>query len=274
MDPSTFNKFCRVIHERSGIALSPGKEALVSARVAKRMRALKIEDYKTYLRHVLEDRTGQEIVHLIDAISTNVTSFFRESPHFDFLSQVVREWLSQKCTRLRFWCAASSSGEEPYSLAMTLSETLGDCKTSGLGPDVQILATDISARVLEKARAGNYSAERVETVPIALRDRYFDRKVEDGEVRYIIRPAVVRMVKFAWLNLAEPPFPMHGPFDAVLCRNVMIYFDKGVRTRLLAEIGRLLKPGGFLFVGQSESLTGRLSTNLKIVRPSIYVKAG
>jgi chemotaxis protein methyltransferase CheR len=267
MAPETFDRFRRLVYEKSGIALGPGKEALVSARVGKRVRALRLPNPHAYLRYVMADETGEELIHLIDAISTNVTSFFREPAHFEFLEHAVAEWLAHGPRPLRFWSAASSTGEESYSLAMSVLEAVGRPDA-----DVRILATDISTRVLEKCRAGSYSQERVQSVPPALRERYLERCREHGENRYVVKPAIRKMITFVRLNLAEAPFPMRGPFDAVFCRNVMIYFDNQVRTRLLAEIHRLLKPGGYLFVGHAESLAGMMSL-LNTVKPSIYMKA-
>lgn len=266
MDARTFNKFREIIYEKSGITLGPGKEALVSARVGKRMRTLKMNDHKEYLNRVIQDSTGEEIVQLLDVISTNVTSFFREDAHFHFITEQLHKWLANGQRRFRFWSAASSTGEEPYSLAITLSEAF-----SGYTVDVKILATDISTRVLQKCREGCYGADKVKPVQKGLRERYFTRaQGEDGPL-YTVKPILREMVVFQRLNLSTPPFPMKGPFDMVLCRNVMIYFDDTVRKNLLAEIHRLLKPGGNLIVGHAESLTGMLS-KFHSVRPSVYVK--
>jgi chemotaxis protein methyltransferase CheR len=266
MDATTFKKFRELVYEMSGITLGAGKESLVSARIGKRMRALEMTDQREYLRYVMEDATGEEIVHLIDAISTNVTSFFREPEHFDLVKQQISKWLAAGQTRFRFWSAASSTGEEPYSLAITVQEAL-----AGARADVKVLATDISTRVLLKCEAGRYSRDKLENVPTHLRDRYFELQREGGGTHCVVKPALRQMIVFQRLNLSQPPFPMHGPFDMVFCRNVMIYFDNTVRGHLLAEIGRLLKPGGYLMVGHAESLTGMLSA-FKTVQPSVYRK--
>jgi chemotaxis protein methyltransferase CheR len=267
MDPSTFNQFRQIICDKSGISLSPGKEALLAARVGKRMRALNIPNYNTYLRFVLNDHSGEELVHLIDVISTNVTGFFREPTHFSFVGRLAAQWLARGRRRFRFWSAASSTGEEPYSLAMTLLETIGQQDV-----DLRILATDISTRVLQTCEAGLYSQEKIQSVPLPLRDRYFERERQDRETGYRAKPGLKQVITFRRLNLSVTPFPMQGPFDAIFCRNVMIYFDNRIRATLLDEIHRLLNPGGYLFVGHAESLTG-LTSALKTVRPSIYVKS-
>lgn len=266
MEKTTFNKFRQLIYEKSGITLSQGKEALVTARVAKRMRKLSMEDYRAYLQYVMDDASGKELVHLIDAISTNVTSFYREAEHFEFLSNALTEWYAKGQRKFRIWSAASSTGEEPYTIGITVLEALGTANV-----DSKILATDISTRVLERCMQGRYDEEKVEPVPKNLRNKYFDKvKGEDG-ICYVVRPNLKELFLFRRLNLSEPPFPMQGPLDVVFCRNVMIYFDNYVRANLLGEIQRLLRPGGYLMVGHAESLTGMMSA-LKTVRPSIYVK--
>ncbi len=266
ISPKTFQKFRDLVYERSGISLGPGKESLVAARVGKRMRALGLTVYEDYLAHVQRDQTGEEIVLLLDAISTNVTSFYREGAHFEMLSGLMEKWIGQGQRRFRFWSAACSTGEEPYTMAITLREALG-----GRPADVRILATDISTRALGRAIEGVYEAEKVAPIPLQVRNRYFDMVREGADKRYAARAELKEMVAFRRLNLSSPPFPMQGPMDAVFCRNVMIYFDATVRRNLLAEIHRLLKPGGYLMVGHAESLTG-VANGFRTVKPSVYVK--
>lgn len=268
METRTFKKFHDIVYEHSGIALGSGKEALVSARVGKRLRALNLPDFDSYLRYLEQDAGGDEIVQLLDAISTNVTHFFRESVHFEFVLEAVRAWAAAGQSRFRFWSAACSTGEEPYSLAMTVREAL-----AGRVADAKILATDISTRVLGIAGAGAFEKEKLKSVPPALREKYFEPDEADPLNRRVVRDELKRMLVFRRLNLSAPPFPLRGPLDIIFCRNVMIYFDNSVRARLLAEARRLLKPGGYLVVGHSESLAGVLS-ELKTVKPSIYVKCG
>lgn len=264
LDERTFAQFRTFVYEKSGIALGPQKRALVSARIGKRMRALKMTSYAQYLDYVRKEGEGAELVEMIDAISTNTTSFFRESGHFDVLSGLLTQWRQSGQRRFRIWCAAASSGEEPYTLAMVLHEVLDPRQH-----DFKLLCTDISTRVLKVCMQAVYSGEKVKTVPAALRERYFER-AGTGDAWRVKKPLRDCAV-FRRLNLAEPPYPMKGPLDAVFCRNVMIYFDNRVRGRLVDEAYRLLKPGGYLFVGHAESLTG-LTTRFRSAQPSVYVK--
>ncbi|HDR04732.1 MAG TPA: protein-glutamate O-methyltransferase CheR [Candidatus Marinimicrobia bacterium] len=263
-----FDEIRKIVYEVSGINLIEGKEALVSARISKRMRALSIPDFRSYLKYLKSDESGLEMISLIDVISTNVTSFFREQQHFVFLKEIVQSWLNDGQRSFRLWSAASSTGEEPYTIAITMLETL-----TGVKADVKILATDISTNVLARCEKGTYSEEKVKPVPHMIRDRYFELERLDNEKFFTVKPMIKKMLTFRRLNLSQVPYPMKGPFDVVFCRNVMIYFDNTIRKQLLDEIYRLLRPDGILIVGHSESLTG-LNTSFKALKPSIYVKIG
>lgn len=267
MDPALFRSFRALAYEQAGIDLRDGKEALVLARVGKRLRALGLSSAAEYLSFLERDQSGDELVQFLDAISTNFTSFYREPEHFEHLRAHLEERLAAGADRLRIWCAASSSGEEPYTLAITLAETV-----AGRAVDWKLLATDISTQVLARARAGRYAKAQLAKVPPLFRDRYFarlGRAPGADEDEYEVRPELRERVSFARLNLVKPPFPMHGPLDAVFCRNVMIYFDRAGRQALVTEIERLLRPGGLLIVGHSETLNG-IATSLRHVRPSEY----
>ncbi len=268
MDRQTFDRFRQLVYAKSGIALGPGKEALVSTRIKRRLRALGIDSYETYLRRVTHDQTGEEIAQLVDAISTNVTSFFRERAHFEFLAKATTRWLGAGQRRFRVWSAACSTGEEPYSIAITMLEA---AKVAKVDIDMKILATDISTRVLETCRQGTYQRERLDGVSPILRTCYFTPDRPQNPARYTVKDALSGMIVFRRLNLSAPPFPMHGPLDVIFCRNVMIYFDQEVRARLLQELRRLLRPGGYLMVGHAESLSGMIG-DFKAVRPSTYIK--
>jgi chemotaxis protein methyltransferase CheR len=262
LDRYTFDRIRTLVSGRSGIVLRDDKATLVATRLHRRLRALGLSTPREYLAYLESDTSGAELTQLLDAMSTNVTYFFREPEHFELLGQLHRRWLAEGQRRFRYWSAAASSGEEPYTLAMSL--------LAGGGPaaDVRILATDISTAVLERAMIGAYSATAVEEIPPQLLERYFSPDPAGG---YVVGDALRRLVLFRHLNLTHLPFRLQGPLDVVLCRNVMIYFDQELRSRLVREFARLLKPGGCLVISHSESLAG-IDSGLEMVRPSLYLK--
>jgi len=260
LDPVVFDAVRALVHQRAGIAIADSKVALVSARLSQRLRALGLTDARAYLKLLSGPGSEDELVLLLDAISTNTTSFFREESALLAVVDLFRQRLAAGQTRFRIWCAASSTGEEPYSLAM-----LFDDAAKGRAVDLAMLATDISTRVLERCRAGIYPAECRTRIPAALH-RYLQ---PHGADTIQIDPRLRALITFNRLNLNQQPFPMKGPFDAILCRNVMIYFDQGVRSRLVTALARLLTPGGLLAIGAAESLSG-LPHSLTTVRPAVY----
>jgi len=271
MDTQLFQRFCDIAYSKAGIKLRDGKEALVAARVAKRLRALNLSNPRDYLQLLEADTTGNELVSFLDAIATNFTMFYREPEHFKWLAEFVEHRLSvQGRQRVRLWCAASSSGEEPYTLAITLAETIGERNV-----DWRILATDISTKILALAKEGVYEESALKDVPRALLNKYFtslDSKKSTTR-RWQVNEALRQKIVFRRLNLAKPPYPMQGPLDAVFCRNVMIYFDDPVRQGLVSEVDRLLAKDGLVCIGHSESLSG-LRTRLAIIEPSVYQPTG
>ena len=264
MSPKVFQSFRDYIYQQCGISLGKQKVALVSARISKRMRHLNISSPRDYLQYVQNQGPEGELIHLLDSISTNVTHFFREGHHFEFISSRVREWRQNPARRLRFWSAGCSSGEEPYSLAMTLLHIL-DNRTG----DLRILATDISTRILEQCISGRYDEQKAEQIPFHIRDRYMKKSRSDRT--FIVGEQARNLITFRRLNLSSTPYPMSGPMDVIMCRNVMIYFDENIRERLVREFERLLHPGGFLIIGHSENLTGHMG-NFVSCGPSIYQK--
>lgn len=264
-DKEIFDRIRELVYKRSGIKLDTSKESLIRARVGKRMRALGLSNHAEYLKQVIESNDENEIVHLLDAISTNVTSFFRDSDHFNLLRILLKEWIASGQRRFRIWSSACSSGEEPYSIAMTVLDSIGG------NFDTKILATDISTRVLDKAQMGIYEAEKTYQIPEDFIEKYFDKINNLNSVSYKVKPVLRNMIVFKRLNLSETPFPMQGPMDVIFCRNVMIYFDQNTRRRLINEIFRLLKPNGYLFVGHAESLIG-LTNGFRTIKPSVYLK--
>lgn len=265
LDRNTFEKIRDIVYARSGIVLKDDKATLVAGRLGRRLRELGIANPRDYLDYLESDRSGSELTHLLDAMSTNVTFFFREPDHFEFISQLHTRWAKAGQRRFRYWCAASSSGEEPYTLAMTL-HALG-----GGGQDLRILATDISTAILERAISGAYEEKAVGDIPPQLLARYFQREQAGNETRYVVGDDLRRLLTFRHLNLTHLPFKLRGPLDLIMCRNVMIYFDQELRSRLVGEFARLLKPGGCLIISHSESLVG-IESELKMVRPSLYIK--
>jgi chemotaxis protein methyltransferase CheR len=267
MERQLFERFTALAYDKAGISIKPGKEALVQARVAKRLRALSLPGPEAYLGYLEQDQSGEELLRFLDVISTHFTSFFREPDHFELLATELEKLLARGQKRIRIWSAASSTGEEPYTLAMTALGVAGVDQA-----DVKILATDIAADTLKQAAAGRYGASRVGPVPKALLGRFFDRRADaadpDGEI-YVVKPELRSLVTFGRLNLAQPPFPMKGPMDVVFCRNVLIYFDTPTRQRLLTAIEGLLAPGGLLCIGHTETLNG-IRSRLKMVRPSVF----
>ena len=261
IDDAGFERIRDMMYGNVGIVLKANKRALVEARVNKRLRALDLATYDEYLDHLAAD--GGELVLLIDAISTNVTHFFREDDHFNFTRTTVEAWLGEGRTKLRFWSAACSTGEEPYSLAMTLGSVPGI-----EAADIKILATDISTRVLRSAAAGVYPADAVARIPSARRRGAFE-DLGDGTARVAER--LKRNLMFRRLNLNRTPYPIKGVFDLIFCRNVMIYFDNDLRRRIVAEADRLLHPGGYLIIGHAETLIG-MESRFTYVKPSIYRK--
>jgi chemotaxis protein methyltransferase CheR len=266
-----FRQISDLVYEHCGINLHDGKKELVRARLAKRLREGEFHTFADYIRHVLEDPTGKEFSLLVDSLSTNLTKFFREEQHFEFLRRQFLPWLLETKRkagefRLRGWSAGCSSGEEPYSLAITLLDAI--CAQGRW--DVKLLATDVSTRMLERARRGLYDPERVEPIPPALRDKYLIHRHKGGDDAYEVNDSLRNVVIFHYLNLVKD-WPVKGPVDFIFCRNVMIYFDKPTQERLVQRFYDLLAPGGMLFTGHSESLTG-VRHKFQYVQPTIYAK--
>ena len=267
-----FHRISGLIHQHCGINLHDGKKELVRARLAKRVRHGCFRSFREYVEYALNDLSGNEFGELVDCLTTNTTSFFREERHFDYLRSTLLPALiagkgrtGQK--RIRAWSAACSSGEEPYSLAITLLEAINDRP----GWDVRILATDISSRMLETCQAGLYTKERVRPMLPQQRQKYMGIARIGGETYHEVGAELRSVVRFRHLNLMEP-WPFSGPFDFIFCRNVMIYFDKPTQGELIERFRNVLPPGGYLFLGHSESLTG-VKHRFSYVQPTIYQKA-
>jgi chemotaxis protein methyltransferase CheR len=261
-----FERISDLVYRHCGINLHEGKRDLVRARIFKRLRAVGASTAVQYIRMMESDGTGQEFHRLIDVLSTNLTSFFREDGHFNFLREKFLPTLVKRkqasAPRIRAWSAGCSTGEEAYSLSMTLQDVLGS------GWNIKLLATDISHPVLATARAGRYDKNRLASVPAALRSRFFSATGEKDKFK--ATPELAGIIQFNYLNLMDR-WPFTGPFDFIFCRNVMIYFDKETQQRLIQRFWDCLAPGGMLFTGHSESLTG-VSHRFSYVQPTIYAK--
>ncbi|MBF0634852.1 MAG: protein-glutamate O-methyltransferase [Nitrospinae bacterium] len=268
-----FQLFRSLIFEKSGITLNEGKKELVRTRLGSKIRKGGFGSFKDYYNHILDDRTGEELVTLLDAISTNLTSFFREINHFHYLRKnIIPEIMERKkndsAREIRAWSAGCSSGEEPYSLAFTMADMLQNDRNW----DVKLLATDISTKVLARAARGVYSEEQVKTVPKEMASKFFDRVVDDGDRLYKVRPEIKSLIQFKRFNLMTPTFPFRRGFDFIFCRNVMIYFDKPTQQTLINKYYGALSEGGYLMIGHSESLTG-VQHRFKYMQPTIYRKS-
>jgi chemotaxis protein methyltransferase CheR len=260
----------RLVYEKSGIALHAGKRALVMARLQKRLKQGGFDTFKAYVEHLRSDKTGDEISAMIDAIATNHTAFFREPQHFDFLAEEVLPALRSRRRRLPVlgWSAACSTGEEPYTLAMTAFQQLGE----EAGWRLRLLASDLSTKALTHAAAGVYKADRLAAVPRHLVLKYFEK--QPGPPAGLLRVAepVRRIVEFRRLNLIHLPAPGQ-PFDFIFCRNAMIYFDHDAQQRVIQGLEARLAPGGYLFTSHSESLNS-LRHGLTWIAPSVYRRPG
>jgi chemotaxis protein methyltransferase CheR len=256
-----FRRVRQIAYERAGLAIPAGKEGLVRSRVSKRLRERRIASFSAYLDTVEAEKGGDEMVKLIDLLTTNKTDFFRESAHFDYLVNHVVPATLAAGTPLRIWSAGCSTGEEPYTLSMVLHEVLP------ARYDFRILATDIATRVVAAAKRGTYTAQQLADVSPQRRQRWFTPTPDGGASAL---PELRAPISFAHLNLMAP-WPMSGPFDVIFCRNVMIYFDKPTVTRLVARFHELLAPGGHLFIGHSESLTA-IEHRYRYVQPAVYAK--
>ncbi len=269
MRDSDYEFIRELVYHHSRINLGPDKKALVSARLGKRLRATNISSITDYCRFLQED-SDDELAHLIDAISTNHTYFFREKQHFDFLRTTVVPEMIQRQARERWisfnvWSAACSSGEEPYSIAIGLSEQFGRQPSWPW----KIEATDISNRVLKKARLGVYQDECVAKVDPALLRAHFQKGFGPQNGNYRVKAHIQNGVAFRRLNLLEGAFPFAEPFHVIFCRNVMIYFDRKTQEELVHKLAHRLVPGGYLYVGHAESLSG-IRHSLETVRPAVY----
>jgi chemotaxis protein methyltransferase CheR len=263
------NEFAEIrdlAYKTFGLDLKQGKEALVTARLSKRLASLGLGTIGEYLEVLRSDRSGTELESLIDALATNYTSFQREPQHFDLLRTKILPAMSASSGRTGIWSAGCSTGEEPYTILMHAADVLGEQNLGRL----RLLATDISNKVLAKARAGVYTLDKLNDLPADWRRRFLQKGVGELSGSFRIRPDLASKVEFSRLNLMEP-FENAGAFRVIFCRNVMIYFDKQTQERLVRKFAAQLEPGGWLLVGHSEGLMG-VRNDLEYVMPAVYRK--
>lgn len=256
-----FEAVCKLIYSHAGIALNTSKKDMVYSRLARRLRATGLNTFHEYLR-LLESNNHAEWEAFTNALTTNLTSFFREQHHFPLLAEHVRKHKGQHPINL--WCAAASTGEEPYSMAMTMVDLF-----NSYTPPVRIIATDLDTNVLEKAKAGVYPLERLEKLPADTVKRFFIKDTGSQEGYASVRPELRDMITFRQINLLHDNWPLRPPFDAIFCRNVMIYFDKPTQLRILQKFVPLLRPDGLLFAGHSESFH-QAAAHFKLIGNTVY----
>jgi chemotaxis protein methyltransferase CheR len=259
-----FERVRALIYKRAGISLADSKQEMVYSRLARRLRATGIAAFSTYLDELEAGRMDHEWESFTNALTTNLTSFFREAHHFPLLEQHARAARARNGGQLTIWCSASSTGEEPYSIAMTMCEAFDT-----LTPPVSIIATDIDTNVLATAADGIYGMDRVEKLSAERLRRFFmkGKGAQAGMAR--VRPELRNLITFRQLNLLDPSWQLSGQFDAIFCRNVMIYFDKETQRRILSRFVPLMKPDALLFAGHSENFL-YVSDSLRLRGKTVY----
>lgn len=260
-----------LISKRYGIDLHNGKRELIKSRLNKLLRKNGFESFEQYVKSVVSDKTGAEIEKMVDAITTNVTDFFREPDHFDFLRkkllpELVREKKEKREDRIRIWSAGCSNGKEPYSIGISIAETVKEYSRF----NIKILATDISRAALKVGTNRIYSKRDTDNLPLSIKIKYFDKLPDSDAFR--IKHDIASLVYFRYLNL-NGNWPIENMFDFIFCRNVMIYFDPSTQRNLFRKFGQFLRSGGYLFLGHSESLKNSVDI-FKYIAPAIYRKVG
>jgi len=264
-----FNKLSGFIYSNYGIKMPYAKKSMLQARLQTRLRETGKENFKEYCDYVFSSSDDLEIVHMIDVVSTNKTDFFRESAHFDFMNSVMLPEFIEKNQgdKINIWSSACSSGEEVYTIAMSIEEFSSDKKEL----DYSIHGTDISSRVLQKAQDGIYHEDRIANIPLSLKKKYFLKsKVRDNPKVKVVNQ-LREKTSYQRLNLMDPLYNVPKNFDAVFCRNVLIYFDRKTQEEVINKLCMHLKPDGYFFLGHSESVTG-INVPLRQVKPTIYRK--
>jgi chemotaxis protein methyltransferase CheR len=249
-----FTRLAQFIHDYSGIKMPSNKRTMLEGRLRRRMRATRIANVNDYCRYLFEDNGMEaEVIHLIDAVTTNKTEFFREPAHFDFMMRTGLPAIAASGRReIKVWSSACSTGAEPYTLAMVLDEFCSDNRRM----DYSILATDICTEVLDQAISGLFAEPMIEPVSMLRRQRYIMRAKDRNRNQVRIIPALRGKLAFARLNLMDEAYPVDADMDIIFCRNILIYFDKATQAKVLTRLCAHLRPGGYLFLGHSESIVG------------------
>ena len=273
LSPKDFARLSAFIERQCGIRMPLAKKTLLESRLRARVLELGMAGFSEYCDHVLGGHSAEELVHMVDKVTTNKTNFFREAQHFEVLMRRALPELAQQHgvgvqRELRVWSAGCSTGEEPYTLAMVLSEV------DARGPKLrfQVLATDLSTRVLQHAQAALYQEAQVQPIPLPLRRKYLLRSVADANVVRVV-PRLRALVHFRRLNLLDRDYGVRPPVDVIFCRNVFIYFERKIQQEILCRFGQSMSPGGFLFLGHSETING-LDVPFEQVAPTVYRRRG
>ena len=257
---SDFERVRALIYARAGISLASSKQEMVYSRIARRLRATGFKSFDDYLNALETGRMEEEWESFTNALTTNLTSFFREEHHFP----ILKDFVKNRTGGVEIWCSASSTGEEPYSIAITLCEAF-----NSLTPNAKIVATDIDTNVLNTAQNGVYSMDKLEKVGAERLRKYFQKGTGNNQGMARVRKELRDMITYRQLNLLDESWPLRGGFDAIFCRNVMIYFDKQTQGKILSKFERLLKPDGLLFAGHSENFQ-YVSNAFKLRGKTVY----
>lgn len=262
-----FAKLSNFIYHQYGIKMPEAKRIMLQSRLQKRLRALQIPSFGQYVDYVFSPQGSDEIIHMMDVVSTNKTDFFRENQHFEFLLDTVLPEIYETNHQnyVKIWSAGCSSGEEPYTMAMVLSEYQQKVR----GFDFQIMGSDLSTIVLEKAVQAIYAEDRVDVIPYDIKKKYLLRSKDRTKPTVRIVPELRRKAMFKRINFMDEVYDAPMDFDIVFCRNVLIYFDRPTQERVINKLCRHLKPGGFFFLGHSESVTG-INVPLKQIKPTVF----
>lgn len=267
LSDTEFAKLSKFIFSEYGIKMPPEKKIMLQSRLQKRLRALGIDTFKTYIDHVFSPEGSSEIIHMIDVVSTNKTDFYRESAHFDYLRSNVLVQLFEEKRNIKLWSAGCSSGPEVYTLAIELSEFA----ESNAGFDFSILGTDISTQMLKKAAAAIYPEDMVSMIPLELKRKYLLKSKDKTQKLVRVVKELRQKTRYQRVNFMDKTYAVDNQFDIIFCRNVLIYFDRPTQENVINKLCTHLRTGGFFFLGHSESITS-IDVPLKQLKPTVYVK--